>query len=122
MLPGVIVAPWVIFEGRKSLSSNLVGLLESLEKGLSQIFPWLEAWWGKLPYKIKMLDSSMVWMRFASSEEAIEVLARANDGKDSPFLAIERWMEVLSRPPTPPGGSLAVVWRSSSPCVEGRYF
>ena len=60
MVPIVRVAPLVISEGRKSLTNSLVGFLVSPAKGLSQLLPWLEARWGKLPYKIKMLDS-FVW-------------------------------------------------------------
>ena len=98
--PVLRVAPSVIFAGRTSLTNSLVGHFGvSLEKGLSKIFPSLEARWGKLPAKIKMLDSSVVWMQVSSREAASELLVCANVGKDSPFFAVERWMEVIGRPP-----------------------
>lgn len=46
-----------------------------------------------------MLDSFADWLQFSSEEEASEFLVFGNNGKDSPFLAIERWMEVIARPP-----------------------
>ncbi|KAJ8615144.1 hypothetical protein MRB53_034516 [Persea americana] len=46
-----------------------------------------------------MLDSSTVWLQFSSKVEASEFLVFANNGKDSPFLAVEGWMEVIARPP-----------------------
>ncbi|KAJ8615391.1 hypothetical protein MRB53_034763 [Persea americana] len=52
-----------------------------------------------MPDKIKMLDDSTVWLQFSSKEEASEFLVFANNGKDSPFLAVESWTEVIARPP-----------------------
>ena len=46
-----------------------------------------------------MLDSTAVWMQFDSEIEAEEFLLSLRGEEDSPFRAVERWMEILGRPP-----------------------
>lgn len=52
---------------------------------------------------VKLLDHSTVWMRFAYENDAEEFLLSLKNEDGTPFWAVDRWMEVLGRPP-------GVVW------------
>lgn len=41
----------------------------------------------------------LVWMRFTFELEAEEFLLSIKNEVDTPFRVVERWMEVLGRPP-----------------------
>lgn len=58
--PTVRVAPLVINVGKRSLTNSLVGFLKHSDHWLSSVYPWLESRQGKLPAKVRMLDSSVV--------------------------------------------------------------
>lgn len=105
----VRVAPWVIDIGKRSLTNSLVRFLKHPVQGLPRVFPRLGSRQGKLPDKVKLLDSTAVWMQFGSDMEAEEFLLSIRGEEDSPFQAVKRWMEILGRPQG--GVWLRHVWR-----------
>lgn len=48
-----------------------------------------------------MLDDEAVVLQLLSEKELEEVLLCAEDKKSSPFLVLERWMEVIGTPSSP---------------------
>lgn len=53
-----------------------------------------------MPVRIKLIDRDVVLMQFLSEKEVLEVLQCIN-GPVTPFLAVDRWMEVIGCPPHP---------------------
>ena len=98
---GVRVAPWVFNEQKRLLYSSLVGFLKSNLAGFQHVESWFVSCWGKTPNSMQLLDDQVVWMHFSTHQEANEVLAGADTDNSGPFLALERWMEVLGSPPCP---------------------
>lgn len=54
---------------------------------------------GKGPIRTKMIDRDAVLIQLSSGKKVEEVLYCANTQDDSPFVAIDRWMEVIGSPP-----------------------
>lgn len=61
---------------------------------------WLERVWGKMLVSIKLMDPSTVLIQLSSSKEIDEILKVAQESL-SPFVMLERWMEVISVPLRP---------------------
>lgn len=95
----VRVAPWVV-EGEKiALRCCLVGFLRHKAEGVRAVESLLAFFWGKMAARMKMFDEEAVVIKFLSEKEAEEVLIYA-DRSSSPFLALDRWMEVIGAPPS----------------------
>lgn len=53
-----------------------------------------------MPVSMKLIDRDMVLIQLFFEKEVLEVL-QCFDGSASPFLAVDRWMEVIDSPPQP---------------------
>lgn len=95
------VAPWVMEEEKLALHFSLVGFLKFASITVSHIVSWLGRSWGKSAVGVKKMEADIVLLQFQSTEEAEEVLLCAKDNPSSPFLAIDRCMEVLEAPSHP---------------------
>lgn len=62
---------------------------------------WLTSSVGLVPVRLSLLDEQTVWMVFVSEEKADKARVRAPGDPSSPFLAVEKWMEVLGHPRKP---------------------
>lgn len=60
--------------------------------------------WGKMPAMTKLIDADTIIMEFLSDEEVEEVIRcveAPSSSLSSPFLVVDRWMEVIGSPPKP---------------------
>lgn len=97
----VRVAPWVMEEKKRDLSFSLVGFLKSAGIAVNDVKLWLGRSWGKLAVEVKKMEADTVLLQFHSTEDVEEVLLCSKNNPSSPFLAIDRWMEVIRAPPHP---------------------
>lgn len=97
----VMVPPWVVEEEEKVLHLCLVGFLKSSLGGIREVESWLTNTWGRKPIDIKLLETDTVLLQVSSNEEVEEVICCAKDSPSSPFIVIDRWMEVIGSPPPP---------------------
>lgn len=66
------------------------------KEGLQKTKEWLNKVCSLVPVRLNCLDERTVWMLLASEEEAdISRSYASSDLMASPFLAVEKWMEVL---------------------------
>lgn len=57
---------------------------------------------GLVPVRMSLFDEKTAWMSFVSEEETEHSrVCAASNITNSPFLAVEKWMEVLGRSPRP---------------------
>ncbi|XXG49575.1 hypothetical protein AAC387_Pa02g3726 [Persea americana] len=77
---------------------SLMGFLNHGD-GVNQASSWLEHHWGNISVDMKLLGPAVVWIKLRSGIEVSEVLQCVAEATDSPFRALERWMEVLGSPP-----------------------
>lgn len=91
---------WVVEEEKRALRCYLVGFLRHKAEGVRAVESLLAFFWGKMAARMKMLDEEAVVMQFPSEKEVEEVLIYA-DRSSSPFLALDRWMQVIGAPPSP---------------------
>ena len=94
----VMVAPWVVEEEKKTLALCLVGFMKSPSGGIREVEVWLANTWGGHPISIKTLDTDVLLLQLSSDVELEGILSGAREFR-SPFIAIERWMEVIGAPP-----------------------
>ncbi|XXG42365.1 hypothetical protein AAC387_Pa01g2666 [Persea americana] len=98
--PAVRVASWVVEEEERLLNFSLVGFLKQGSGGVNVADLWLNRVWGKKPIGTKMMDWDTIIIQLSSAREVEEVLDCANILVHSPFVAIDRWMEVIGSPPS----------------------
>ena len=98
--PAVRVASWVVEEEERLLNFSLVGFLKQGSGGVNVADLWLNRVWGKKPIGTKMMDMDTIIIQLSSAREVEEVLDCANILVHSPFVAIDRWMEVIGSPPS----------------------
>lgn len=98
--PAVRVASWVVEEEERLLNFSLVGFLKQGSGGVNVADLWLNRVWGKKPIRTKMMDRDTIIIQLSSAREVEEVLDCANILVHSPFVAIDRWMEVIGSPPS----------------------
>lgn len=54
--------------------------------------------WGIMLVTVKSMDKYSFWMQFLVGKEVDEVLSCGKDLKSSPFVVVEKWMEVIGCP------------------------
>ena len=66
---------------------------------------WLNTHWGKSAVRLRLLEDDVVHIQLLSDEEVHQVLSCAEGSsskpitKSSPFVALDRWMEVIGSHP-----------------------
>lgn len=95
---GVRLTTEVINQGKKELKHSLVGFLKDKEV-VSKVLSWFQFFLGKPPLDVKMTGYLTVWIKLCSEAEVKESLYYAQDQANSPFVQLERWMEILGSPP-----------------------
>ena len=95
-----MVAPWVVEEEEKTLALCLVGFMKSPSGAIREVEVWLANTWGGRPISIRILDTDVVLLQLSSDVE-IEGILRFAREFHSPFIAVERRMEVIGAPPRP---------------------
>lgn len=81
-------------EDKKSvLRHSLVGFLKSRMEGVKVVESWLYNYWGKMAVRINLLDEKAVERSGGS--------ALCDGWVFFPFMAIDRWTEVISSLPFP---------------------
>lgn len=68
-----------------------------------------------MPINIKLIDRDVVLMQFVFEKEVSEMLQCIN-GPATPFLVVDRWIEVIGSPPCP---SWVRFFRGAVACLEG---
>lgn len=86
---------------KKSLRLSVVGFLRSKSAGIRTIESWLDKVWAKMATGAKMMGVGAVLLQLQSLKEVEEVLECADNISESPFMAIDGWMEVINSPPHP---------------------
>lgn len=94
-----IVAPWVVDDEKKALILCLMGFLKNPSGGVWEVELWLAKTWGRKPITIKLLENDIVLMQVSSEVEIEEILRCAESS--SPFITLQRWMEVIGAQPRP---------------------
>lgn len=77
-----------------------MGFLKLGTGGETRVDAWLQDVWGKMTVKTKLIDTDTVIMRFLSEKEVNNVL-RCAKTLSSPFVVVDRWMEVTGSPQRP---------------------
>lgn len=99
----------------------LISSLKTPSIGIRDVESWLDRVWGKMPVSIKTMDLYMVLIQLSLSKEIDEILNVAEDSS-SPFVMLDRWMEVISVPPHPQWVKIFKVplqaWRGSFSIVR----
>lgn len=78
-----------------------MGFLKSKSAGIRDVESLLDKVWGEVAVGIKMMVGDTALMQLQSIKEVGEVLACAYNISESPFKAINRWMEVIGSPSCP---------------------
>lgn len=88
------VASWVLEEEKRNLQYSLVGFLKPFLGGESRVELWLHDCLGKMLVRLKLIDIDIVFMRFLSEEEVMELLWCVESVSPSlpstPFLAVDK--------------------------------
>lgn len=90
----------MVEEEKRLLDFSLVGFLKQGSGGVNAADLWLNRMWGKKPIRTKMMDRDTIIIQLSSAREVEEVLDCANILVHSPFVPIDRWMEVIGSPPS----------------------
>lgn len=53
---------------------------------------------GRMLVMVKLMDKYSFWMQFLVGKEVDEVLSCGKDLTSSPFVVVEKWMEVIGCP------------------------
>lgn len=69
---------------------------------MTRVEAWLQHVWRKMMVRMKLIDIDTVFMEFLSEKEIYEVL-RCAEAFSSPFVAVDRWMEVIGSHHDPDG-------------------
>lgn len=94
------MAPWVVESEKKTLCLSLIGFLKPNQE-LADAALWLQSFWGRSTAGLKQLEGNAVHIQLLLEEEVRQVLQCTVDPSSSPFIALDRWMEVIGSPPTP---------------------
>ena len=94
------MAPWVVETEKKFLCHSLIGFLKQ-NQGLPEAALWIQSIWGRSVARLKQLEGNAVHIQLLLEEEVKHFLysIEVSPSSSSPFLALDRWMEVIGSPP-----------------------
>lgn len=92
------MAPWVVESEKKTQCLSLIGFLKPNQE-LADAALWLQSFWGRSTAGLKQLEGNTVHIQLLLEEEVRQVLQCTVDPSSSPFIALDRWMEVIGSPP-----------------------